>query len=86
MSGDEQTVLRPSSDDENCDGRTINERYRLAKVSAKDERLGLFALDDGRVSSPESATFSDGTMSVDEDGTPSLREFTPRYKKGADET
>lgn len=63
MSGDRQLVLRPSSDDETCDGRTINERYRLAKVSARDERRGLVALDDGRGSSPESATFSDGTLS-----------------------
>lgn len=70
-SGDEQIVLRPSPDDKNCDGREINRRYRLAKVSAQDERLGLIALDDGRESSPESAKFSDGTTSIDEDGTPS---------------
>ena len=48
-SGDEQIVLRPSPDDKNCEGREINRRYRLAKVSAQDERLGLTALDDGRI-------------------------------------
>lgn len=58
----------------------------MAKVSAEDERLGLFALDDGRGPSPDSATFSDGTVSIDEDGTLYLREFTPRYWNCADET
>lgn len=74
VTGDEQMVLRPSSEDEDCDGRTINERYRLAKVPAEDERLSMFALDDGRGPSLESATFSDGTVSVDEDGILSLKE------------
>lgn len=86
VSGDEQIILRPRSEDEDCHGITNNERYRLAKVSAEDKRLGLFALDDGRGPSPDSATFSDGTVSIDEDGTLYLREFTPRYWNCADET
>lgn len=79
MSAGEQMVPRSSLfDDEKCDRRTIDMGYRLAKVSVEDERLDLAALDDGRGSS-EIATFSDSTMSVDEDGTPSLREPTPLY-------
>lgn len=65
-------VSRSRSDDEDCDRGTIGKGYRLAKVSAEDERLGLVALDDGRGSSPGSAVATDGKMSVVGDGTPSL--------------
>lgn len=70
MSGGEQMVSRSPSDDENCDRGTIDKGYRLAKVSAEDERLGLVALDDGRGSSPESAVATDSTLSVVGDGNP----------------
>lgn len=82
VSGGEQNILRSGSDKENCNRKTIDKVYRLAKLSAEDERLGLLALDDGRESSPEIATFSNSTMSVDEDGTPSP---TPLYSSCADE-
>lgn len=68
----EQMVPRSRSDDENCERRRIDKRYRLAKVSAEDERLSLVALDDGRGSSTGSAVASDSTMNVVGDGTPSL--------------
>lgn len=71
VSGGEQKILRSDSDNENYDRKTTNKGYRLAKLSAEDERLGIFALDDGRESSAEIATFSNSTMSEDEDGTPS---------------
>lgn len=72
MSSGEQMVPRSRSDDENCERRTIDKGYRLAKVSAEDERRALVALDDGRGSSSGSAVASDSTMSVVGDGTPSL--------------
>lgn len=63
-------VLRSRSDNENCDRGTIDKGYRLAKVFAEDERLGLVALDDGRGSSPGSAVATDSTLSVVGDGNP----------------
>lgn len=61
MSGGEQMVPRSRPDDENCERRRIDKGYRLAKVSAEDERP-----------SPESAVVSDSTMSMVGDGIPSL--------------
>lgn len=54
-------VPRSRPDDENCERRRIGKGYRLAKVSAEDERP-----------SPESAVVSDSTMSMVGDGIPSL--------------
>ena len=71
MSGGEQMVPRSRSNDENSDRRTTDKKYRLAKVSAEDERLSLAVLDDGRGSSPGSIVASYSTMSVVGDGKPS---------------
>lgn len=64
-------VPRSRSNDENSDRRTTDKKYRLAKVSAEDERLSLAVLDDGRGSSPGSIVASYSTMSVVGDGKPS---------------